>query len=57
LIQELRQLETWVRTEANPLIIVGTTDVDAIPLNLDIAREYAEYPDARAEAKAMSAGE
>lgn len=57
LIHELRQLETWVRTEAIPLIIMGTTDVNPIPPHLDITRGYATYADARAEAKTVPAGE
>jgi hypothetical protein len=57
LIHELRQLETWVRTEAIPLIIMGTTDVNPIPPHLDITRGYTAYADARAEAKAVPAGE
>lgn len=57
LIHELRQLETWVRTEAIPLIIVGSTDVEPIPPHLDITRGYTAYADARAEAKAVAAGE
>lgn len=57
LIHELRQLETWVRTEAIPLLITGTTDVVPLPPHLDITRGYASYADARAEAKAVPAGE
>jgi hypothetical protein len=57
LIRELRQLEIWARTEAVPLLIAGTTDVDPIPTHLDIARGYASYAAAFAKAKAVPAGE
>lgn len=57
LIHELCQLESWVRTEAVPVIIVGTTDVSPIPPHLDINRGYTAYADARAEAKVVPAGE
>jgi hypothetical protein len=57
LMQELGQLEAWVRTEALPLIIVGTTEVDPIPTQLDLTRGYATYGEARAEAKGIPAVE
>ncbi|MGX5716794.1 hypothetical protein [Arthrobacter sp. MAHUQ-56] len=57
LMQELGQLEAWVRTEALPLIIVGTTEVDPIPTHLDLSRGYATYGEARAEAKGIPAVE
>lgn len=57
LLHELGQLETWVRSEALPLIIVGTTHVDPIPPQLNIDRGYATYAKARAEASAVPAVE
>lgn len=57
LMQELGQLEAWVRTEALPLIILGTTEVDPIPTHLDLTRGYATYGEARAEAKGIPAVE
>lgn len=57
LMHELRTLEEWVRTEAIPRIILGTTSVDPIPPHLDISRGYEEYADALAAARPLSAAE
>jgi len=40
LMQELGQLETWIRTEALPQIITGSCDVELIPPQLDISGGY-----------------
>jgi hypothetical protein len=57
LVQELLELEAWVRTEAIPLIIMGTTEIDHIPPHLDISRGYPEHADAFAAAQKMPAAE
>lgn len=43
LVQELLELEAWVRTEAIPLIIMGTTEIDHLPPHLDMSRGYPEH--------------
>ena len=46
-----------MRTQAFPLIIQGTTDVDPIPPHLDISVAYADYVDALAAAQCTPAAE
>jgi hypothetical protein len=41
LVQELLELEAWVRTEAIPLIIMGTTEIDHLPPHLDTLKRCA----------------
>jgi hypothetical protein len=43
LVQELLELEAWLRTEAIPLIIMGTTEIDHLPPRLDMSRGYPEH--------------
>lgn len=57
LVQELLELEAWVRTEALPLIIMGTTELDHIPPNLDISRGYSDHASAFAIAEKTPAAE
>jgi hypothetical protein len=57
LMHELRIAEEWVRTEAIPRLIVGTTSVDPISPHLDISRGYEEFDDAIAAAQSIPAAE
>lgn len=57
LVQEMLELEAWVRTEALPFIIMGTTEVDPLPPNLDISRGYSDHASAFAAADKMPAAE
>lgn len=43
LVHELRDLESWVRRIALPMLIAGTTDVSPLPPHLDIAVGYADF--------------
>ncbi|WP_433249002.1 hypothetical protein ACQPYK_01560 [Streptosporangium sp. CA-135522] len=43
LIHELRDLESWVRRIALPMLIAGTTDVSPLPPHLDITVGYADF--------------
>ncbi|MEV4889197.1 hypothetical protein AB0K48_07405 [Nonomuraea sp. NPDC055795] len=43
LIHELRDLESWVRRSAVPLLITGSTDVCPLPPHLDITVGYADF--------------
>lgn len=49
-VRELGSIETWVREEALPTIIVGSTDVPPIRPQLNTSRGYARYADASAAA-------
>ncbi|BCW36049.1 hypothetical protein StoSoilA2_21050 [Arthrobacter sp. StoSoilA2] len=57
LLHELRVLEEWVRTEAIPRLIVGSTDVVPLPPHLDITQGYGDFREAYAGAKGMPAAE
>ncbi len=43
LIHELRDLESWVRQTALPMLIAGSTDVSPLPPHLDITVGYADF--------------
>ncbi|MEU4332548.1 hypothetical protein [Nonomuraea dietziae] len=43
LIHELRDLESWVRRIAVPMLIAGSTDVSPLPPHLDITVGYADF--------------
>lgn len=45
-VKELGSIETWVREEALPMIIVGSKNVPPIRPQLNITRGYARYADA-----------
>lgn len=57
LMNELRIVEEWVRTEAIPRIVLGTSSVDPIPPHLDISQSYEEFADAFDAAGTMPAAE
>lgn len=57
LVQELLELEVWVRTEALPVIIMGTTELDPLPPHLDISRGYSDHASAFAAADKVPAAE
>ena len=57
LMRELRDLEVWVRTQALPILIKGTAEVDPLPPHLDISVAYADYCDAFAAAQGTPAAE
>ncbi|MFI9561623.1 hypothetical protein [Nonomuraea endophytica] len=57
LIHELRDLESWVRRSALPLLIAGSTDVSPLPPHLDITIGYADFRTAIGAAGTASAAD
>ncbi|MFC0039556.1 hypothetical protein [Actinomadura rayongensis] len=57
LIHELRDLESWVRRIALPMLITGTTEVDPLPPHLDITVGHADFGTALAAADPVPAAD
>lgn len=57
LVKEVRWLEEWVRRQALPILIAGTTELPAIPPELDVSTGYSSVTDAWQKAGAVPAGE